>query len=80
MEELRSLPFADLDPGGSLTESVPDFADVIDLDADGSPDFVRRWSIEAGDGSATIRVTTMSMQDTIGPRRGTTLVALVAER
>jgi type II secretory pathway pseudopilin PulG len=80
MEELRATAFAELAPGGSLTESVPGYADTVDLDTDGAPDYVRRWRIEAGDGSVLIRVAAMSTSATVGPGQRSTMASLLAER
>lgn len=80
MEELRALPFATLAPGGSLTEDVQGYADTVDRDAEGSPEYLRRWRVDAGNGSVVICVATLSIGATVGPGQRTTMVSLLAER
>jgi len=78
MEELRSMDYASIAVGGSLTLDVPGFFEEIDANGDAVPDYRRRWQVTDAGVSKTIRVFAISELDAIGDAKRTSLTYLVA--
>ncbi len=78
MEELRSMNYAVIPVGGSLTLDVPGFFDEIDANTDTRADYRRRWQVTDAGVSKTIRVFVVSELDAIGDPKETSLAYLVA--
>lgn len=45
MEALKATPYTDLTSGGSTTSNVTGYFDTLDMDGDGTGEFVRRWQV-----------------------------------
>lgn len=78
MEELRSMEYASIQVGGSLTVDSTGFFDEIDTTGDARPDYRRRWQVTDSGVSKTIRVYAVSEMEAIGDAKETSLAYLVA--
>jgi len=79
LEELKNTDFDTLTAGGSTATEAAGFFDSPDVDADGAPDYSRRWRIQDVAGGKVISVRVVSPLPTSGPPKDAVLVALVAE-
>jgi prepilin-type N-terminal cleavage/methylation domain-containing protein len=73
MEQLRSLTFANLPAGGSLTVSQNGYSDLTD------PDYIVRWRITDNATPPTIKtisVRTIAVRQVVGERKEITLTTL----
>ena len=80
MEELTQSAYEDLVAGGDINADVGGFSEILDTDADGVDDYVRRWEITDLGSSMRIRVRVIALLDVIGPPKEATFVTLKASR
>ena len=80
LEELSQLDYAALNPGGSVTADTAGFWENLDVDADGTDDYTRRWEIVDLGSSKRIRVRVFSLLDVIGPAKEANYVTLIADK
>ena len=78
MEELRSMQYAAIPVGGSLTSDAKGFFDELDPNGDARPDYRRRWRVSDSGVSKTIEVYVVSELEVIGDAKETSLAYLVA--
>ncbi len=80
MEQLRGRNYAALVPGGSVNFDAGGYFENLDLDSNGTNDYLRRWEITDLGGRKQIRVRVIASLSTIGGAKQTTFVFQVAEK
>jgi type II secretory pathway pseudopilin PulG len=80
IEELRSTDYDALSVGGSTAADVTDFFDEPDIDADGQPDFHRRWEVIDQGTTKLIRVYVSSELEMVGMPKDASVTLVVAEK
>lgn len=80
LEDLTQAEFVDLVPGGNLNADVAGYSETLDLDNDGLNDYTRRWEVTDLGTEMRLRVRVFALQDSVGPAKETTYVALKADR
>ena len=78
LSRLAQTEYSALAPGGSVTGDVNGFFETLDVDADGTLDYRRRWEVTDMGDSKRVRVRVTSLLDVVGPE--VTYVALLAEK
>ena len=80
LEQLRSMDYAAIPTGGSITANSPGFFDTLDVDGDGVNDYTRRWVVTDSGKSKMIQVRVFSLLQVIGPAKEATIAFMVAQR
>ena len=80
LEQLRSIDYAAIPIGGSITADSTGFFDTLDVDGDGVNDYTRRWLVTDSGTSKMIQVRVFSLLQVIGPAKETTIALMVAQQ
>lgn len=80
LEGLKATPYDDLTPGGSLTADVAGYFDTLDMDANGTGEFTRRWQITDLGRSMQLDVIVLGPDTATGEARQLRLTAEVADK
>lgn len=80
LESLKATPYDDFTPGGSITADVAGYSETLDMDGDGTDEFVRRWEVTDLGESMQLDVAVLGPDTATGESRQLRLTAEVVEK